>query len=155
MLSELDARKGLLVLFLAPTAWLLVAWIGGYRGSSAPGECPEWTDSGSSQSQLSDPLTVVLLTWTVSTPWRAPSQRPNSSFSSAYTTDGCFPWPLLCSCCWQSGSQCPRSLCMARGNTAWRTTSLSRRLCAATASLTKSKPWLWGRALFQVCFFLG
>lgn len=74
---------------------------------SAPGECPEWTDSGSSQSQLSDPLTVVLLTWTLCLLHGEPPVSVLTSFSSAYTTDGCFPWPLLCSCCWQSGSQCP------------------------------------------------
>lgn len=108
MLSELDARKGLLVLFPAPTAWLLVAWIGGRPVVLSPwwvsrvdrlGKLTvpaEWSSHrGSSDMDI------------VSTPWRAPSQRPNSSFSSAYTTDGCFPWPLLCSCCWQSGSQCP------------------------------------------------
>lgn len=48
-------------------------------------------------------------------------------------TDGGFPWPYLCRCCWQSGSQCPNSHCALTHhplwpNPTWRRTLHSSRL---------------------------
>lgn len=132
------------VLCFAPIAWLLVAWIWGHPGPSAPGEHPEWTDSVNSQLQLSDHLTIGLLTRILHTLdlmspwWRAPSQHPNSSFTSTYTINSFFRDPSYSGA---ADSQCPRSICVLthqllrpQGKPTWRATSQSPVGCNHTFS---------------------
>lgn len=109
MLQELYSRKGLLFLFLAPTAYLLVVWMWGH------------------------PLVL-------STRWVPRLKRLSELMVNLVTTPPQFSWHGHC---------IPQTSCLLDGEPPVNIPTLHSCL------LTKSKPELWGRVLFQVCFFIG